>query len=40
MTERTARGLGPLSHEAQRDMYRHPTYAVSPTCEPPDAMDA
>ena len=23
-------GLGPLSYEAQRGMYLHPTYAVSP----------
>ena len=27
-------GLGPLSYEAQRGMYLHPTYAVTPECEP------
>lgn len=29
-----ARGLGPLSYEAQRAMYVHPTYAVTTTREP------
>lgn len=27
-------GLGPLSYEAQRGMYLHPTYAVTPQREP------
>jgi hypothetical protein len=27
-------GLGPLSFEAQRGMYLHPTYAVTPDREP------
>ena len=29
-----ASGLGPLSYEAQRGMYAHPTYAVSTSREP------
>ncbi|OJB03328.1 hypothetical protein BGV48_18475 [Burkholderia ubonensis] len=29
---RQAMGLGPLSYEAQRGMYLHPTYAVTPEC--------
>jgi hypothetical protein len=29
-----SQGLGPLSHEAQRGMYVHPTYAVTPEREP------
>lgn len=29
-------GLGPLSYEAQRGMYLHPTYAVTPAREPLD----
>lgn len=33
-------GLGPLSYEAQRGMYLHPTYAVSPTREPLGLLDA
>jgi len=33
-------GLGPLSYEAQRGMYLHPTYAVSPTREPLRVLDA
>jgi hypothetical protein len=33
-------GLGPLSYEAQRGMYLHPTYAVSPAREPLGALDA
>jgi len=33
-------GLGPLSYEAQRGMYLHPTYAVSPTREPLGVLDA
>jgi IS4 transposase len=31
---RAMKGLGPLSYEAQRGMYVHPTYAVSPQREP------
>jgi hypothetical protein len=27
-------GLGPLSYEAQRDLYLHPTYVVTPDREP------
>ena len=34
-----ARGLGPLSYEAQRGMYLHPTYAVTPTREPLGILD-
>ena len=37
---RRAKGLGPLSNEAQRGMYLHPTYAISPAREPLDVMDA
>lgn len=33
-------GLGPLSFEAQRGMYLHPTYAVTPEREPLGVMDA
>jgi Transposase Tn5 dimerisation domain/Transposase DNA-binding len=33
-------GLGPLSYEAQRGMYLHPTYAVSTQREPLGALDA
>jgi hypothetical protein len=33
-------GLGPLSCEAQRGMYVHPTYAVSPEREPLGVLDA
>lgn len=33
-------GLGPLSYEAQRGMYLHPTYAVTPHREPLGVMDA
>ncbi len=33
-------GLGPLSYEAQRGMYLHPTYAVSPVREPLGVLDA
>ena len=35
-----ARGLGPLSFEAQRGMYLHPTYAVTPAREPLGILDA
>ena len=35
-----ARGLGPLSYEAQRGMYAHPTYAVSTSREPLGVLDA
>lgn len=35
-----ARGLGPLSYEAQRGMYLHPTYAVTPAREPLGILDA
>jgi hypothetical protein len=35
-----ASGLGPLSYEAQRGMYVHPTYAVSTAREPLGVMDA
>jgi hypothetical protein len=37
---RQARGLGPLSYEAQRGMYLHPTYAVSTAREPLGVLDA
>jgi hypothetical protein len=30
----TSEGLGPLSYEAQRGLYLHPTYAVTPEREP------
>ena len=35
-----AAGLGPLSYEAQRGMYVHPTYAVSTEREPLGVLDA
>ena len=35
-----AEGLGPLSYEAQRGMYAHPTYAVSTSREPLGVLDA
>lgn len=35
-----ARGLGPLSYEAQRGMFVHPTYAVTPEREPLGVLDA
>ncbi len=34
------RGLGTLSYDAQRGMYLHPTYAVSPEREPLGVLDA
>ncbi len=37
---KAARGLGPLSYEAQRGMYVHPTYAVTPAREPLGVIDA
>lgn len=33
-------GLGPLSYEAQRGMYLHPTYVVTPEREPLGVIDA
>lgn len=33
-------GLGPLSYEAQRGMYLHPTLAVTPAGEPLGVLDA
>lgn len=33
-------GLGPLSYEAQRGMYVHTTYAVTPQREPLGVLDA
>jgi hypothetical protein len=33
-------GLGPLSYEAQRGMYLHPTYAVTPDREPLGVLEA
>jgi hypothetical protein len=33
-------GLGPLSYEAQRGMYLHTTYAITPEREPLGVMDA
>ena len=36
----TITGLGPLSYEAQRGMYLHPTYAVSTQREPLGLLDA
>lgn len=33
-------GLGPLSYEAQRGMYLHPTYVVTPQREPLGVIDA
>lgn len=35
-----AMGLGPLSYEAQRGMYVHQTYAVTPQREPLGVLDA
>lgn len=35
-----AAGLGPLSYEAQRGLYLHPTYAVTPEREPLGVTDA
>jgi len=37
---RQSEGLGPLTYEAQRGMYLHPTYAVSDTREPLGVLDA
>ncbi len=37
---RQSEGLGPLSYEAQRGMYVHPTYAVTPEREPLGVLDA
>ena len=37
---RQAAGLGPLSYEAQRGMYLHPTYAVTPGRLPLGVLDA
>lgn len=37
---RQTAGLGPLSYEAQRGMYLHPTYAVSVAREPLGVLDA
>ena len=37
---RQAVGLGPLSYEAQRGMYLHPTYAVTPERVPLGVLDA
>ena len=37
---RQAAGLGPLSYEAQRGFYLHPTYAVSAAREPLGVVDA
>lgn len=37
---RQAKGLGPLSYEAQRGMYLHPTYAISACREPLGVLDA
>lgn len=34
-----ASGLGPLSYEAQRGMYAHPTYAVTTAREPLGVLD-
>lgn len=34
-----AQGLGPLSYEAQRGMYLHPTYAVTTAREPLGILD-
>lgn len=34
-----ARGLGPLTFEARRGMYMHPTYAVTPQREPLGILD-
>ncbi|MGK5079179.1 IS4 family transposase [Janthinobacterium sp. HLX7-2] len=35
-----SKGLGPLSYEAQRGMYVHPTYAVTPEREPLGVLNA
>jgi len=37
---RQATGLGPLSYEAQRGMYLHPTYAITPGRLPLGVLDA
>ena len=37
---RSTAGLGPLSYEAQRGMYLHPTYAVTPERLPLGVLDA
>ncbi|WP_305907120.1 IS4 family transposase [Methylomarinum sp. Ch1-1] len=37
---RQTQGLGPLSYEAQRGMYVHPTYAVTPERLPLGVLDA
>lgn len=37
---RQTKGLGPLGYEAQRGMYLHPTYAISPCREPLGVLDA
>ena len=37
---KTITGLGPLSYEAQRGMYLHPTYAVTPDREPLGVINA
>jgi hypothetical protein len=37
---KATRGLGPLSYEAQRGMYLHPTYAVTPGRVPLGVIDA
>ncbi len=37
---RDIEGLGPLSYEAQRGMYLHPTYVVTPQREPLGIVDA
>jgi len=36
----SALGLGPLSYEAQRGMYLHPTYAITPEREPLGILDS
>ena len=36
----TMTGLGPLSYEAQRGLYLHPTYVVTPQREPLGVMNA
>jgi len=37
---KSTEGLGPLSYEAQRGLYLHPTYAVTPAREPLGVLDA
>lgn len=37
---RSIQGLGPLSYEAQRGMYLHPTYVVTPQREPLGVINA